>query len=164
MILDKLGVLSRAQSISATAADTTNVIQLSAVDYANLTDVWLVVDTAVVATGDAADTYTFQLVASQESTLDTNIEILSRTITGYASAELATAGNRFLSVNVGKMIKDVLGASGSDYVYIGGITTVSAGGAWSINASISPFEPPTDSHRQVVTSNVGIPTRVSAGS
>lgn len=165
MILDRMGRLSEAQDLtSGQTLDSTNVIQLSTNDYANITDAWFVVDTETVATGDGSDTYACQLVAATEAALDTCIQLVSRTITGYASLELATAGKRFMCVNVGKMIKDVLGTSGSDYYILGAITAVSSGATWSVNISLSPTEPPTDSHSQVVTSNVGVPARCSAGS
>lgn len=155
------GKLSTEQDLTAGSADSENVIQVSAIDYAHLTDLWWVVDTETIATGDGSDTFKFQLVLSQESTLDTNVEILSRTVTGYASACLATAGKHIVCVNLGKMLKDILGTGGSDYPYIGMISTISAGSTLSINAVLTNIEPHSEYHAQVVTSNVTIPTNPS---
>ena len=164
MLLDRLGKLAAGQDLTAGAADSTNVIEVAALDYAHPVDLWWVVDTEIIATGDGADTFAFQLVLSQESTLDTNVEILSRTVTGYASACLATAGRHIVAINIGKMLKDVLAAAGSDYEFIGMISTVSTGATLSINASLSNSEPQTEYQAQVVDSNVGIPAAASAGS
>ena len=64
MILAALGLLSvpsdssapnLGQDITASDEDCGNVIQLPAVDYAGFSDLWWVVDTAVIAAGDSAD-------------------------------------------------------------------------------------------------------------
>jgi hypothetical protein len=162
MILPTLGKLSTAQAFtSAQTKDSENVILMPAVDWAGLTDVWWVVDTTVVATGDNSDTYQFQLVLSQESTLDTNVEVLSRTVTGYASKCLATAGLHIVCVNLGKMINEIMQADLSDYPYLGQITAVSNGATLTMDAAITPVEPSTRSHAQTTVSNVGVPDLAS---
>lgn len=158
MILPKLGILSTAQDLTAGATDSENVILLAATDYAHITDVWWVVDTETIAGGDTSDTYQFQLLLSQEEGLDTNKEVLSRTVTSNADTCLATAGRHIVAVNIGKMLKDMLGTSGSDYPYIGMISTVSTGGTVSINATLSTTEPQTEFQAQIVTSNVSTPS------
>jgi hypothetical protein len=161
MILSAPGKLSTEQDLTAGATDSENVIQMSAIDWAAYTDLWWVVDCETIATGDAADTFAFQLVLSQEATLDTNVEVLSRTVTGYQAHSLATAGNHIIDINVGKMLNEILGTGLSDYPYLGMISTVSTGGTVSINAAMSPSEPHTISHAQAVVSNVGVPTLAS---
>lgn len=158
MILAFLGKLATAQDLTAGATDSENVMQVSANDFVHPTDVWLTIDTETIATGDGSDTYKFQLVLSQEATLDTNKEVCSVTVTGYADKRLATAGRHIVALNVGKMLKDILDSDGSDYPYIGLISTISDGATISINAALSTSEPPTEYHRQVVDSNVTVPT------
>lgn len=165
MILAKLGKLSTAQDLtSGTTTDSENVIQMSAVDWAAITDAWLVIDTETIATGDGSDTYKFQLVMASEATLDTTFEVLSVTITAYNEHRIGTVGNRILAVNIGKMLNEMQGTSYSSYYFLGLISTISAGATISINASISPTEPPTIPHAQSVVSNVGVPAHMSAGS
>lgn len=165
MRLDRLGKLSTAQDLTSdSTTDSENVIEVQALDYGHPTDVWWVVDCETVATGESDDTFQFQLMLSKESTLDTNVEVLSRTVTGYASACLATAGKHIIAVKVGKMLKDLLSTDGSDYEFIGMISTISAGATVSINASLSNSEPGTEYQTQVVDSNVTVPDHASAGS
>ena len=165
MILEAKGKLSVAQTIaSAQTDDSDNVIQYAAVDYAAMTDLWWVVDTNVAATGDGSDTFGFDLVMSQEATLDTNKVVCSVDITGIADLRLATAGRHIVALNVGKMLKDMLETDGSDYPFVGMIVAVSAGAQLVIDASLSPTEPHTIHHKMVVTSPVGVPAIASAGS
>ena len=165
MILAKPGVLGKALVCpSATSTDSTNVIQMAATDWAAYTDLWWVVDTVAIATGDGSDTYQFQLLLSAEATLDTNVEVLSRTVTGYQAWSLGTAGNHIICCNIGKMLNEVIGTGLSDKPYVGVIAIVSSGGAVTVDISLSPHEPPTTPHAQIVDSNVGIPAMASAGS
>lgn len=164
MILATLGKLAVAQDLTVGSIDSTNVIQLPAIDYVGLTDVWWVVDCETIATGDGSDTFDFILYMSQESTLDTNIEVCSVGFTGYADKRIATAGRHIVALNVGKMLKDMLDTDGSSYPFIGMISTISAGATVSINAALSPTEPPTESHRMTTVSPVTVPAIASAGS
>lgn len=158
MILAKPGILSTAQDLTSnTTTDSENVIQMAAVDWASYTDLWWLVETETVATGDSSDTYKFALVVSAEATLDTNIEILSRTVTSYVENTVAVAGGRIVSCNIGKMLNEVLMDDMSTYYFVGMISTISAGATISINAALSPTEPPTFIHKQTVVSNVGTP-------
>jgi len=168
MILDRLGKMEAgALALVAGAVDSTNVIQVAALDFAHPTDLWWVVDTHTAAGGGTSSTYQFQLILSQESTLDTNIQILSRTVTGAASACIATAGKHIIACNVGKMIKDLMGEAGSDYAYIGMIITLADGNGTAtlkVNGALSNSEPQTEYAAQVVDSNVSVPAAASAGS
>ena len=165
MILAQKGKLCIAQTIaSAQTDDSDNVIQYEALDYAAMTDLWWVVDTNVVATGDGSDTYKVTLVLSQESTLDTNKEVLSRTVTDFEDKSIVTAGRHIVAVNVGKMLKEMLELDGSDYPFVGMIIAVSSGGAITIDASLSPTEPHTIHHKLQTVSPIGVPTIASAGS
>ena len=164
MIIAALGNLSVGQALTAADEDSTNVIQLPASNYVGFSDLWWVVDTYVIAAGDAADTFKFALVMSQESTLDTNKEIASVNITSIADKRLAGLGRHIVALNVGKMIVNMLDDDASGYPYIGQLNTLSAGATISINSSLSPTEPPTEPHKMVTVSNVGVPAIASAGS
>ena len=163
MILPFLGKLSTAQDFtSAQTKDSENVMEITALDWGMITDVWWVVDTETIATaGDGSSTYAFQLVLSQEAALTTNVEVLSRTVTGYTAYSVAGAGRHIVCCNVGKMLNEILGTGLSDYPFLGMITAVSSGATLSINAAISTVEPDTISHGQAVVSPVGVPTNAT---
>lgn len=157
MILEEFGVLSTAQDLTSdTTTDSENVILLPAIKDVGFGDLWLSVETETIATGDASDTFQFQLVLSEEAALDTNIQVISRTITGFASEELANPGRAILSINIGQMIGE-LKESATD-LYLGLISTISAGATISINAALSPSKPRTKDDTQVIRSNVGLPS------
>lgn len=158
MILQHLGDICTAQDLSVGSTDSEDVILMAAVDWTALTDVYWVVETETIATGDGADTYQFQLVLSQEATLDTNIQVLSRTITGYASWSIAAVERLIVGCNICNMLNDIVGTGLSDYPYLGMISTISAGATVSINASISPSPPKTSFNSQTIRSNVGVPS------
>lgn len=165
MIIASLGKLSVAQDITASDEDSTNVIQIAAVDYAAFSDLWWVVDTYTAAAGDGSDTFEFQLVMAQtETPLATFKTVAKVDITGIADLRLATPGRHIVALNVGKMMVNMLDTDASDYVYIGQKNTLSAGATISINAILSQNEPDTEPHRQVVTSPVTVPAVASAGS
>ena len=160
-----VGTLSTAQDLtSGSTTDSENVIQIDDLDFGSPTGLWWFVETETVATGDGSDTYQFQLLVAQEAGLDNTKEILSRTVTGYQDNSIERAGGRIVCVNIAKMINEVLGDDLSSYPYIGMISTISSGAGISINACLTNAEPPTESHSQSVTSNVGTPTVASAGS
>ena len=152
--LGNLTVQGTPLSLTAGSVDATDVIDLQAINYAGITDVWAVISTAVAAGGDASDTYQFQWVVSLEETLDTNKELLSITVTSNADSRLATVGNHIMALNLGKMIRDI---ATSAYRYLGVICTLSSGATLSVNISVSNTEPPSLYHAQVCESNVGLP-------
>jgi hypothetical protein len=154
MILPSLGKLSVAQDITASDEDSTNVIQVAAVDWAAMTDLWWVVQTTTIAAGDSADTFDFSLVMSQETTLDTNKTVAMVSITGIADKRLATIGRFIAAFNIGKQMKQMIEEDASDYPYIGQLNVLSAGATVSINSNLSFTEPHTVVHRQVVDSNI----------
>ncbi len=157
MILEEFGVLSTAQDLtSATTTDSENVILLSAIADVGFGDLWLSVETETIATGDGSDTYQFQLVLSEEATLDTNIQVVSRTITGFASEEIANVNRAILSIDIGQMIGEL--KEDITDLYLGLISTISAGATISINAALSPSKPRTKDNTQVIRSNVGVPS------
>lgn len=172
MILDKLGVLSTAQDLttgSTTASE--NQIKMSARDWSQITDAWLAVDCETAAGGDGSDTYTFELRVATSTALTTYSQVLAVTVTGATSRRVATAGKPIIGINVAKAIKsacqeliDAQSLADTAYIYAGLYSTISDGGSISINAALSPHEPPSEDHRQVVDSNVGIPDKCSAGS
>jgi hypothetical protein len=156
MILEEFGVLSDQQLMVTNAAtDSTNVIQLSAIKDVGFGDLWLTIETAAIATGDGSDTYQFQLVLSEEAALTTNIQVVSRTITGFASEELANIGRAILAVNVGQMIGELKEAITD--LYLGVICTLSDGAVITVNTALSPSKPRTKDNTQVIRSNVGLP-------
>lgn len=164
-VLPSLGKLSVAQAITASNEDSTNVIQIAAVDFAAMTDLWWVVDTNVIAAGDSSDTFQFDLVMSQETTLDTNKLVCSVLITGIADKRLATIGRHIAAFNIGKQMSQMIEEDASDYPYIGQLNTISSGGTLTIDAVLGFNEPPTLKHRMAVVSNIDNSIAVaSAGS
>jgi len=157
-----MGILAKAQAITDADEISENVILAAAIDWAGLTDLWWVVDTAVAAA--TAGTLKFELVLATGANLATAIQVCCVEIAAITDLRVATAGNRIAGFNVGKQMKDLIGASGSDYPYIGMKNTLSTSTTISINAALSPTEPPTISHAQAVVSNVGVPGHCSAGS
>lgn len=165
MIIASLGKMAIAQAITDANEDCTNVIQIPATDYVGFSDLWWVVDTAVIAAGGGGETYTFSLVMAQtETPLATYKVIAQAYVTPEGDLRLATVGRHIVALNVGKMIVNMLDTDASDYVYIGQANTLSAGATISINSSLSLTEPATEPHRQIVDSPVGIPAIASAGS
>jgi len=171
MLLDKLHVLCKAQDLTVGSAASTDQVKMTAKEWSALTDLWLVVDTETIATGDGSDTFKYELRIATSTALTTYLQALCVEITGSADARLATAGNHILVVNIGKQVRDVAQdlrdaqtLGDTDFIYAGLYSTVSAGATHSINASLSPSEPHTDYFRQVVDSPVGVPSQVSAGS
>jgi hypothetical protein len=156
MILEELSVLSTAQDLTVGATDSENVIDLGAIADVGYGEMWLTIETETIATGDSADTFKFQLVISEETTLDTNIEVVSRTVTGFASEELANVDRQILMVEVGQLIGELKIATTDRY--LGLISTISAGATISINAAMSPSKPRTRDNTQVTRSNIGVPT------
>lgn len=163
MILATLGKLCVAQAITDADEISENVIQLPAVDYVGLTDVWWVVDTNVVAA--TAGTLKFELVMGDAVGLDgTNIQVACVELAAITDKRVATAGRHIVAMNVGKMLKDMLDTDGSAYPFIGMLNTLSTSTTITINAALSPTEPPTESHRMTTVSTVGVPGVASAGS
>lgn len=158
MIKPFLGTLSQAQAITAADEISENVMQITAADYANITDPWWVVDTSVIAAGDSADTFKFELVLAQEAALTNVKQVCAVEITGIADKRLATAGRHILALNVGKMLKDILDTDLSDYPFIGMLNTLSAGATISLDAVLSNSEPATEYHRMKTVSPVGVAT------
>jgi len=151
MILASLGKLAVKQALTSSNQDSTNVIQIAAVDWAAMTDLWWVVQTTTVAA--TTSTFKFALVLSKEATLDTNIEVMSVLIAAITDLRVATVGRFIAAFNVGKMLKQILETDVSDYAYIGGLRTVSAG-TISVNEFLSFAEPHTIDHRMTVDSNI----------
>ncbi len=162
MITASLGKLCVAQSLTAGSDISDNVIQLAAVDYAAITDAWLVIDTNVVAGGSGS--LKFALVLATAAGLGTSVEVVSTLLSAITDIRSATAGRHIININIGKMLKEMLDTSGSDYPFIGLKTTLGGSATISIDAVLSPTEPQSETHRQVTTSNVGIPGIGSAGS
>jgi len=131
---------------------------MAAVDWTALTDVYWVVQTETVATGDGSDTYQFQLLCSTAATLDTNRQLLSITITGYTTYPLAGADRNIVNVNIRDQIHAVMGTDLSSYPYLGMISTISAGATISINAAISPSPGQSNFNSQTLRSNVTVPS------
>jgi hypothetical protein len=162
MILDKKGRLCVAQALTDADAISDNVIKMTAADFAALTDLWWVVDTVVAAA--TTGTIKLSLVAATAAALTTSLEICCVNIAAITEARVATAGKRIIAVNVGKSIKDILDTSGDTYIYLGMKTDLSAGTTITIDAALTPTEPRTPDHAEVVDSAVGVPAKCSAGS
>ncbi len=152
MILASLGKLSVAQDITGSDEDSTNVIQIAAVDWGAMTDLWWVVQTTTIAA--TAGVMKFELVLSQETTLDTNVQVCCVDIAVITDLRVATVGRYIAMLNVGKTMAMMLEADLSDYVYIGQLNTLAGSTTISINSNLSFTEPPTLKHRQIVDSNI----------
>lgn len=151
MLLDKPFVLCKAQDLTIGSAASTDQAKMTAKQYSGITDLFLVVDTETIATGDGSDTFKYELRVATSEALTTYLQVLCVEITGYADARLATAGNHVLNINVGKAVRDRAQAlrvaqslTDASYIYVGLYSTVSDGATHSINASLSPSEPHTD--------------------
>ena len=170
-LLDKPFVLCKAQDLTVGSAASTDQAKMTAKQYSGITDLFLVVDTETIATGDGLDTFKYELRVATSEALTTYLQSDCIEITGYADARLATAGNHVRCINIGKEVRDRAQAlrvaqslTDASYIYVGLYSTVSAGATHSINAALSPSEPHTDYFRQIVDSPVGVPTQVSADS
>ena len=152
MILASLGKLSVKQALTDADPDSTNVIQVAAIDWGAMTDVWLVVQTSTVAA--TAGTIKVELVMSQESTLDTNVQVCCVDIAAITDKRVATVDRFIAMMNIGKTLAMMLEENASDYPYIGMRYTLSTGVTISVNAFLSFTEPITLQHRQVVDSNI----------
>lgn len=162
MILATLGKLSVSQALTAGTTDSTNVIQLPASDYIAFADAWLVITTIVAAGGSG--TLTFDLVMSQESTLDTNVVVVRSYLASEADIRAATLNRHIAALNLGKMLVQMLDESGSDYPFVGLVCVLSSSATITIDAAISPTEPWSEYHRMVTDSPVGVPAIASAAS
>jgi len=162
MIFSQKGKLSVVQVLTAGATNSTNVIQMVAADYAGLTDLWWVVDTGVVAGG--AGTIKVALVISEEAALTTNVEVLSTLCASVADLRVATAGRHIVSVNVGKMLKEIMETAGDSTYFVGCIYTLDGSATLTVDTVLSPTEPQTLHHKMVTVSNVALPLIPSVGS
>lgn len=161
MILENKGILSSAQDYSSTE-DSENVIQMSATNYVGMTDLWWTVITTTIAA--TAGTIKVALVAAQEAALDNTVEICSVLLAAITDNRVDRVGGVVAAFNVGKVIKDMLAEDGSSYPYIGMIVTCEGSTTVSFDASLSPTEPQTSHHAQIVDSNVTVPAVASADS
>lgn len=152
MILASLGKLSVQQAITDADEDSTNVIQIAAIDWAGMTDIWWTVQTAVVAA--TAGTLKFELVMSQEAALDTNIQVACVDIAAITDKRVATVGRFIAAFNLSKVLAMMLEEDASDYPFIGMRYTLSTSTTISVNANLSFTEPHTLQHRMVVDSNI----------
>lgn len=162
MIIAKLGRLSTVQALTAGSTDSSNVIEIAAIDFSSFSDLWWVVDTNVVAGG--AGTLLFDLVVAQEDTLDNVVSVYRAYMAAVTDVRVATAGRHIAAMNIGKTLTNILDTDGSDYEFIGMISTLGGSATISIDASLSPTPPHTEHHKQVVTSPVTVPGAASAGS
>ncbi|KKK86732.1 hypothetical protein LCGC14_2760300 [marine sediment metagenome] len=158
MILEELGVLSTAQDLLAGAVDSENVIDLGAIADVGLNQAWLSIICETANTGGTTDTYVFDLVISQEATLDTNRKILTVEITGSADPRIAAIERNIANFEIGHQLAELVDGT---YRYLGLISTladVNGTAAVSINAAVSPGMPRTRDNVQVTRSNVTIPS------
>ena len=163
MILASLGKLSVSQALTAADEISENVIQLAAADWTHWTDVWWVVQTAVVMA--TAGTYKLALVLDTQVGLDgSQIEVCSVLVAAITEKRVATVGRNIVALNVGKMLKDIQEDSGDTYKFLGMENTISASTTISVNASLSPTEPPTIPHKMVTVSPAEAASIASAGS
>lgn len=165
MILTAFGTLSVAQTITNSNEISENVIEYtpdsSGVDYSAMTDIWWIVSTSVIATGDGSDSYKFALVMATSAGLGSSIEVCSVLIEDKLDLRVATVGRFIAAFNIGKMLKQALETDGSGYEFIGMKNTLTAGSTISIDAELSPTEPHTIHHKMATESNVTTPVLAS---
>lgn len=171
MILVGKGKLSVAQSVAATSADSTNVIQIY--DYSegtpvmNMAGAILAMQNATAISG-ATGTLTASLVLSLEATLDTNWVLDRVYIADGTDPRVLTAGaplhqHKLTGIDA-NLIKEVHEANPTSDLFIGLMYTTATFTA-VINASIGSTEQEDGSvSTQETVSPVGVPTVCSAGS
>lgn len=152
MILASLGKLSVAQTLTGTEISE-NVIQIAAVDFAAMTDLWWVVQTSTIAT--TAGAMTFKLVLDTQVGLDGDqVEVLGVDIAAITDLRVATVGRFIAAFNVGKQMMQLLEEDGSDYAFIGMENVCAGSTTLGIDAWLSFTEPHTLQHRMQVESNI----------
>lgn len=153
MILASLGKLSVGQAITDADEISENVIQIAAVDFSAMTDLWWVVQTNVIAA--TAGTLKFELVLDTQVGLDgTQRQVMAVEIAAITDLRVATTGRFIAAFNVGKQMMQFLEADGSDYEFIGMENTLSTSTTITIDAWLSFTEPHTLQHRMQVESNI----------
>ena len=157
MILEQLGVLSTAHALLTGAVDSENVIDLGAVANVGLNEAWLSIQTSVIESGADTDTYKVDVVISNETTLDTNIKLLTIDMLG-SDPRLQTINREWAGFDIGKLIGDMIDGTKRYLGLIFTLANVGGTAAVTINAALSPSKPPTKYNTQVTRSNVGVPT------
>jgi len=157
MILEQLGVLSTAQALLTGAVDSENVIDLGAVANVGLNEAWLSIQTSVIETGADTDTYKVDVVISNETTLDTNIKLLTIDMVG-TDPRLKTINREWAGFDIGPLIGDMIDGTKRYLGLIFTLANVGGTAAVTINAALSPSKPGTKFNTQVIRSNVGVPT------
>lgn len=153
MILASLGKLSVAQSLTDADEISENVIEIAAVDFSAMTDLWWVVQTNVVAA--AGTTYKFELVLDTTAGLSgTQRQVCCVEIAAITDKRVATVGRFIAAFNLGKQMMQFLEEDGSDYQFIGMENTINTSGTITIDAWLSFTEPHTLQHRMQVVSNI----------
>ena len=152
MILASIGNLSVAQTLTSTEISG-NVIQIAAVDWANFTDLWWVVQTDTIASVVGA--MTFKLVLDTQVGLDgTQVEVMGVDIAAITDLRVATVGRFIAAFNVGKQMMQLLEEDASDYAFIGNEYTCAGSTTLGVNSWLSFTEPHTLQHRMQVESNI----------
>lgn len=164
MILTEVGELSAAQDLTAGATQSENIIDMTALGIDGpqpASPLFLDIECETVATGDSSDTFVFDLIASDNTTINTGTQgtnyfkLITADILNYEDPRIATAGEKILSVKLPNQIRQL---ARNGFRYLGILSTVSSGATVSINAAIVLGEPETEHNVQVVRSNVGVPT------
>jgi len=160
MILALLGVLSTAHDITPGATRVSeNVLDLQALGAKGFgpggNQIFLDIETETAATGDAADTFEFDLAVGDAADFSgNNLSVVKVEITGYADQRLAAAGRKILTCELPDQVWQL---AREGYRYLGLLSTISAGSTVSLNAAISPSRPRTPDNVQVTQSPVGLP-------
>ncbi len=153
MIIPSLGKMEVKTALTAGATVSTNVIQIPAVDWGAMTNVWWYIQTTTIGSGSG--TLTFDLVMGDQVGLDgTNVSVVRTYLSGQDDIRAATVGRFITTLNLGNTLKEMLEESGSDYPFIGLISTLSSSAAISINATLSFTQPHTIPHRMVTDSPI----------
>ena len=111
MIIPSLGKLCVTQALTDADDISDNVLQIPAIDYVAMTDVWWVVDTNVIAA--TVGTIKLSLVMATGANLATSVQVACVEIAAITDKRVAKAGRHIVAMNVGKMLKDMLDTDGS---------------------------------------------------
>jgi hypothetical protein len=172
MILVSKGKLSIAQQVdSATAEDSTNVIQLGTYSAsgwypAGLEGSILSIQNSVVATGSGA--LTIDVVLARESTLDNVVSIGRLYIAAVTDYRTAVAGAPLFEMEISSWIgwlAEKIGTANTSDMYLGIIYTPTSTAVYTLNAGLSSAKLPDGMIKtQKTVSPVGVPAVCSAGS
>lgn len=167
MINAKQGILSVAQEFSySTGAEISeNVLNVGTLeDVPDGTFINIETSAAPAGTGTLTIDLRIALTATLTSGSDGTdyVNIARVYIPAVTDKRIASKGAHVLGCSLPREVRELAEQLGMDY--IGLVVTPTSSLVVSLNASISPSQPRTRDKAQIVSSNVGVPSKASAGS